>query len=290
MEKFCNLVSERGYQEFINNKILSHEDVVQVLVKINKKDIVFCKTDYISTLTQSVHLLEHPIILVSGRSDYGIPNDFNYDANILLNSDKIIKWFSINCVQYHPKLCPVPLGISFHDPNVKDRTPIEQEYDLIKIKQSLKPLNETKAHAVTNFQHTMNLPPAKRISNRNMAYDILIKSDCITWLPFQERVDFWRSCDENMFVISPIGNGPDCHRTYEALALGRVPIIQSCYFNDELFSEMPVVIVDTWDCITKEFLEEQKKIIIDNLQKNKYNYQKIYRIYWENKIRNIIEN
>ena len=47
------------------------------------------------------------------------------------------------------------------------------------------------------------------------------------------------------FVISPPGNGPDCHRTWEAIYLGAIPIVLQKHWP---FGEMdlPVITVNAW--------------------------------------------
>ena len=57
------------------------------------------------------------------------------------------------------------------------------------------------------------------------------------------------------FVISPHGNGLDCHRTWEALVLGCIPIVKTSKI-DYLYENLPVLIVKDWSDITKELLEK----------------------------------
>jgi hypothetical protein len=45
----------------------------------------------------------------------------------------------------------------------------------------------------------------------------------------------------------------DCHRTWEALALGCIPIVKRSAFSD-LFQNLPVLIVDDWGNIDLEML------------------------------------
>ena len=54
------------------------------------------------------------------------------------------------------------------------------------------------------------------------------------------------------FIISPHGNGLDCHRTWEALALGCYPIIKSSPL-DCMFEGLPVIIVNNWNEVTPDF-------------------------------------
>ena len=47
------------------------------------------------------------------------------------------------------------------------------------------------------------------------------------------------------FVISPPGNGPDCHRTWESIYLGAIPVVLRRtwpFIQDEI----PVLVVETW--------------------------------------------
>lgn len=290
MEEQCEFVSERGYQYFIQHKILCEKDVDKIIIKIKDKDLIFCKSDFIPLLAKSLDSIKFSFYLISGRSDYTIPDTFKSECSILLNSQKVLKWFTVNCVSYHEKIIPIPLGIDYH--TMYDNfnlSPKEQENALFDVKKTLKDYNYTKPHAIANFHHAMNDPPIRKMF-RTLAFKILSSSDCVTWLQKQDRLDFWRSCNDNMFVICPFGNGPDTHRPYEILALGRVPIIYDCYMNKELFSNLPVVIVESWKCITKEFLVKQHKIIIEKMQNNEYDFNKITCRYWINKINNIINS
>jgi hypothetical protein len=52
---------------------------------------------------------------------------------------------------------------------------------------------------------------------------------------------------DSMFVISPPGNGLDCHRTWEAIALGAVPVVKSGMLAKSLVNALPIHEVDDWD-------------------------------------------
>ena len=61
-------------------------------------------------------------------------------------------------------------------------------------------------------------------------------------------------------MISPPGYGVDCHRTWEALALGSIPIVlapASCPrgWQNPLFGGLRVITVRSWAEITQEALE-----------------------------------
>jgi hypothetical protein len=60
---------------------------------------------------------------------------------------------------------------------------------------------------------------------------------------------------QSKYILSPPGAGIDCHRTYEAIFLGAIPILLSSEL-DYLYRHLPIVIVDSWTDITEEFLND----------------------------------
>ena len=83
------------------------------------------------------------------------------------------------------------------------------------------------------------------------------------------------------FVLSPHGNGLDCHRTWEALVLGCIPVVKTSSL-DKLYDDLPVLIVNNWYDIDEELL----KNTIENFKDKKFNYDKLKLDYWINKIKN----
>jgi len=50
----------------------------------------------------------------------------------------------------------------------------------------------------------------------------------------------------------------DCHRTWEALCLGAIPILKAPDFR-QMFEDLPVLIVNEWTEITRELLDNTLK-------------------------------
>jgi hypothetical protein len=65
------------------------------------------------------------------------------------------------------------------------------------------------------------------------------------------------------FVISPEGNGIDCHRHYEALMAGCIPIVEDNDLIKEKYKGCPILYTKDYSEITKEYLEEKYKDMID---------------------------
>ena len=62
--------------------------------------------------------------------------------------------------------------------------------------------------------------------------------------------------------------------------VGTIPIVLSSPINN-LYKNLPVIIVQSWSVITKEFLE-QKYV---EIHESTYDFKKIYTDYWINKIK-----
>jgi hypothetical protein len=92
-----------------------------------------------------------------------------------------------------------------------------------------------------------------------------------------KRTDTWRLTTKYAFVLSPYGNGMDCHRTWEAIILGSIPIIKSKEFK-LMFEDLPVLNVENWTDINKKLLDDT----IERFKTKIFNYDKLTMNYWKN--------
>lgn len=125
---------------------------------------------------------------------------------------------------------------------------------------------------------------SRHLGDRYLANDALKDTDYNDVLhePLS-RLAIWQKMTEYMFIISPHGTGLDCHRTYEALALGCIPVVRSSTL-DILYRDLPVVILQSWNDISlKALLEEAEKV------KDK-DFKSLELQYWVNKIKDQIED
>jgi hypothetical protein len=89
----------------------------------------------------------------------------------------------------------------------------------------------------------------------------------------------WELQSQFQFVLSPHGAGLDCHRTWEALLLGCIPIIKKAKIND-LFVDLPVIEVEDWKEINRPKLE---KWFLE-IQQKPFNLEKLTNRYWKAKV------
>ena len=70
------------------------------------------------------------------------------------------------------------------------------------------------------------------------------------------------------FVLSPPGNGADCHRTWEAIYLGAVPVVLSKFWAFGHLN-LPVLILDDWGALKSEIelYDKNEQLSVDKIAK-----------------------
>ena len=200
--------------------------------------------------------------LLSGDEDWSIPGSFD-GAGELLESPMLVYWFSqnIDSGARHPKLQGLPIGLDFHTISNGARwgheqaTPAEQEAELEVLRTQMPPTEDRllKAHADFHFnkhKHQVwgdDRDSVKRVLEGNPS--VVFQAQKL------KRIELWREKTRYAFVVSPHGNGLDCHRTWESLVLGNIVIVKRSSL-DPLYAGLPVVIVDDWREITEESLRK----------------------------------
>lgn len=288
-ENHCQLVSSRGILKSCDIFSSTPISGIRQLINYSFHHITDNNQTYVMYVCISAlpffmhHVFKHlpfPIILVTGDNDETCPTDVigKYDDFIsFINEDKLIHWFSQNCIpNVHSKLTQIPIGLDYHTLYCSDnhswgkkQTPLQQEETLMKIKENALPFwkREIKAHA--NYHFSM------RYDDRVRAYRQLPK-ELVYYEPKQhERNETWVNQSKFAFVISPHGNGMDCHRTWEALCLGCIPIVRTSSLNP-LYEGLPVLILSDWSDLTEELMQQT----IADFQEKEFIYEKLSLKYW----------
>ena len=189
------------------------------------------------------------------------------------------------------KLKQFPIGMDYHTISANPRhhwlrhssssteacmtTPVAQERILVEqIREGMMPFYLRKIRIYSNV---MLCPD--RFNDRVSAITIIPSALITQQNGFIPRTETWKNMVEYAFVLSPFGNGMDCHRTWEALLCGCIPIVRSSVFN-ELFDGLPVLIVDKWEDISLQLLVTTLAQFKDRLDNNEFNYDKLRLSYY----------
>lgn len=283
-ELYCKYVSPSGicyncdiYPNNINSDTrIFNTDVYNKITNYNKVYVITSVIDkFINNILPVLEMKEIKIILVTGHSDIGVPNEasklFNMNIeNIINNSNSIIHWFCQNydSFNHNNKITPIPIGIDYHTLQKKNHwwgskmTAINQEKELIEI--SKKNFNDRMNKSFSFFHFRLF---KRHGADRYKAIEVLKDKNFNMFLKQKmNRKNTWKICTNFKFIISPHGNGLDCHRTYEAMILGSIPIVKSSSL-DIIYKELPVIILNDWSDINIDNLVEQSNNIINKSKK-----------------------
>lgn len=74
---------------------------------------------------------------------------------------------------------------------------------------------------------------------------------------------FFHNLSEHKFTISPEGNGIDCHRHYEAILCGCIPIVEENEHMRRKYKDLPVLYTNDYSEITADYLTKKYEEMID---------------------------
>lgn len=213
---------------------------------------------------RSLGLIQSPFTLVSGdavmdASPDGLGQEV-FDA--IAGHPQLERWHAQNLAGAHPKVHAIPLGLDYHTMSLRRRpdwgpaaSPRAQE-DLLHTLRALgPPLAERPASAYSNWHFAPGNP------EREAVRQVLPPASSFYEPAPVPRAETWQRSLAHFFTISPRGRGMDCHRTWEALLLGSVPVIPELPIN-RLFETLPVVVVQDWASVTPAFLTAEKERIL----------------------------
>lgn len=195
---------------------------------------------------------------------------------------------AINIV--HKKLRQIPIGLDYHtiyantthqwvnplsSAEQSMTTPVGQERILIEqIRSSMTPFYQRKIRIYSNVMLCLDRFNDRATAIREIPADLLFQQVC-----FLPRTMIWKSMKDYAFVLSPFGNGMDCHRTWEAFLCGCIPIVRSSVF-DELFEGLPVLIVKNWSDVSLDLLVATIAEFKDKHDKKELRYEKLELAYY----------
>ncbi len=248
----------------IANAIYDEEHQNLNILTIKNGDIIFIKGDYLHHFIERyLPKIDKHIILIVHNSDEAIPGKINPD---FLNNEKIITVYAQNVENFqHQKLISIPIGIANR---------CWPHGDISIFNKILRNLPQEKPYLLY-----MNFSPSTYPKERPYVFDLFKNKPFCTISSPKNLEGYLYEMAQHKFTLSPRGNGIDCHRTWEALLVGSIPIIKSSAL-DSMYKDLPVLIIHDWKEVTEDFLHEKYA----EFQAKKYNNQKAFAWYWLHKI------
>lgn len=209
--------------------------------------------------------ISSPFVLVTGDSvvDVGTSSLGEDVVAKILAHPHLVRWHAQNLAIEHEKAQPMPLGLDYHTISRRRRpgwgpgaSPLAQEELLHTVRLLSRPLPERRALGYSNWHFVLGNGDRAEVIKALPAESSNYETARIP------RAESWRRNTEFFFTISPRGRGMDCHRTWEAILLGSVPLIPDLPIN-ALFQTLPVVVVRDWASVTPAFLAAERERILD---------------------------
>lgn len=265
----CSSLLFAGEEDFVSNESFKRcaDYVVYKAAspfdptKVKKGDIIYVQGHFFHRFLSDHHpYIPNPYILITHYWDTSINGQFAF----LLNDPKIIAWFAVNVDNYrHPKLFTIPLGVDVKHgkwkaiENVRNKTAKDKKKYLLYM----------------NF--TLNTCRYERGKVNQLFFN---KPYCFK--PEGKKLEpYLQDVAASKFVLSPRGAGLDTFRTWEALYMGSIPVVRTSSL-DILFEGLPVLIIDNWEEIDEQFLNEKYA----EFSKKAYNWEKLSPKYWNDMI------
>ena len=196
----------------------------------------FCKPEFLNIFKELNILGDSEFTLVTHNSDINFNKE--YVEAVLGFFPNMIHWYTQNLLCDHPKVSPIPVGIG----NPKWSHGKQERFKKIMSKDI-----EKSNDVYVNFNVSTN-PKA-----RNYCLDQLkmsIKTDYPNAAVIADHDKFVESTHEtyltdiaqSYFTVSPVGNGEDCHKTWEVLYMRSIPIVTR-WFGVEKFKSLGIPMI-----------------------------------------------
>ena len=288
MEQLTAFVSSRGILKActVHNvkPVSSRADIDPDLLANHKAggSIYVCSDALKAFAEEFLPLIRDPFVLVSGDSDAPINDSLLADPSInaLVSSKLLLKWYAQNLSAHHPSLFSLPIGLDYHTMWEKPGhwgltavSPISQENSLINILAASPEFNQRYLAAYCNWHFAIGR------GDRRECFEKIDRSVCLFETNVVTRNSSWLRQAERMFVVSPEGAGMDCHRTWEALLLGCIPIVKRNPISN-LFADLPIIVVDDWAEANRDTMFEYVRTLADR----RFDFSPLFRDYWMRKV------
>ena len=281
MMKSCHFYSNEKTPDFLHKMLLQQFD---------RMSIYICGEMLNYFVYNILQHINKNFILVTGDSDLTFCEEVltTQHMHILYNSNFLIKILAQNSTIYTDnRIIQMPIGLDYHtinnNPNHhwtiqgEHSSPIEQEKKLLSIKSNAKPFYYREPKIYCNFTKT---DFQDRWKHRKESLQIIPKDLLVENNIFTPRTENWKKMTQYTFVLSPFGRGMDCHRTWEALSLGCIPIIKAPHFK-KMYDGLPILVISDWKEITRELLENT----IEDFKTRIFDYKKLELSYWTKQIK-----
>jgi hypothetical protein len=223
------------------------------------EEIIFVQKDMVDFFLSNIQRHLNAVVIIHNGDSQETP----HQLELLAKNCKFV--FSTNLENNLEKINAIPIGI--------ENSHYRKNGDLTYFQRISDKIFQKKDVCLTSFNVHTN--PLKRLPIK----DICLKNNSEFLYPVNLN-KYRQKLGESYFVISPPGNGIDCHRTWEALYHKTIPVMErGSWLFDEL--DLPVLVVDSFQDFFNISLEKKLHLYQDLIKKSVHS---AYLNYWLLKI------
>ena len=240
-EYFAAVTEARAPVEFVQEHLRGVRGFVWLRCGSADMDRFAGASDVDTFAEHALDSVQAPFVLVTTDGDRSVPSQLRATTvDRLLAHPMLTRWYTQNCdgTRPHPKLQPIPIGLDLHTGVIPD----ERMMLLQHLQAQAAPWRNRPAQVSIDALGNTHPERVRMLAMLEHAPHMRVSR---TRLPFAQAMQNYAACQ---FAMSPRGNGWDCHRTWELLLLGTVPIVRSGPL-DSLYNGLPVMIVADWDAV-----------------------------------------
>ena len=251
---------------FINNRRLAQIAGVDFDSHVLERGpIVYSRTHLVVSQFTRLSRWES-CVLITSFSDASVTDDMA--RRLPLN---VRRWFSNNVETHDPRVTAIPIGIRLSSEGEKIlRAAIE--------KGRLPERNLLYLNCWRRIRNGNN--PRKGIYEQFEGKPWITTEGGFDHVPIS---DFYEQMSSHPYILSPPGAGPDCHRHWESIMLGSIPIVLKTRATD-ILADLPCLRVENWGEVTEERLKEEYSSLI-----KRFSWPCMEKVWFEYWLRRIME-
>lgn len=243
--RLCNLTYCNRYDNDYNNK---------KIINVKENDKVFLNLEMFKKFIKFLEKYKpkNKFILISHNCDHPFT-----EKHYKLLEKYVKKVYTINNECSRDNVITIPIGFRDFPKNT---------YEIIKSIKVEKNKNILcYQNYVINTNKIVRTEWYNKFSKKNWIFTIdenQRKKDNI------DEFKFYKHLSSSKYVLSPQGEGIDCHRIYESIYFNSIPILKKGNkVMDKFYDKLPIIMVDDLNLITENFLTNNYKKNFSKLKK-----------------------
>jgi len=253
----------------------NHKDEkIEASLIYGKGKVVYCR-GHIGIIKANFPIIAKigPCVLLTASSDNSVTDELAEGL-----PSNVVRWFAVNNMSSNERVEALPIGFMYNKPRTEEL-----------IKQANRPWGKYGLLYICFTAHCKvpirgELLKKFNTENPHYAWAIVAGGKSDSDVPVDA---FYAMMATRHYTLSPPGAGPDCHRTWEAMALGSIPIVLRSRATTVL-DNMPCMQVDDWEEVTQAKLEKEWPFLARRF--NLPCMRKLSMRYWQERILDVFEN